>query len=57
MSTHEQQESIPIQLLKEGATETKGKDAACMILRIDNIISAAAPKSDGPPPYGGMPEY
>jgi archaeal chaperonin len=32
-------------------------EAACMILRIDNIISASAPKSDGPPPYGGMPEY
>jgi archaeal chaperonin len=35
-------------------------EAACMILRIDNIISASAPKSGGPPPgspYGGMPEY
>jgi chaperonin GroEL (HSP60 family) len=35
-------------------------EAACMILRIDNIISASAPKSDGPPPgisYGDMPEY
>jgi hypothetical protein len=31
-----------------------------MILRIDNIISAFAPKSGGPPPgspYGGMPDY
>ena len=35
-------------------------EVACMILRIDNIISASAPKSEGPPPgspYGGMPEY
>jgi thermosome len=35
-------------------------EAACMILRIDNIISASAPKGDGPPPsnpYGDMPEY
>ncbi len=35
-------------------------EAACMILRIDNIISASAPKSGGPPPgspYGGMPDY
>ena len=35
-------------------------EAACMILRIDNIISASAPKSEGPPPgspYGGMPDY
>ena len=31
-----------------------------MILRIDDIISASAPKNGGPPPggpYGGMPEY
>ena len=35
-------------------------EAACMILRIDNIISASAPKSQGPPPgspYGGGPDY
>ena len=36
-------------------------EAACMILRIDNIISAGAPKGGAPPPggggYGGMPEY
>jgi thermosome len=36
-------------------------EAACMILRIDNIISASAPKGGSPPPgggpYGGMPEY
>jgi thermosome len=34
-------------------------EAACMILRIDDIISAGAPKSGGPPgsPYGGMPKY
>jgi chaperonin GroEL (HSP60 family) len=35
-------------------------EAACMILRIDDIISAAAPTGDAPPPggpYGGMPEY
>ena len=35
-------------------------EAACMILRIDDIISASAPKSGGPPPgspYGGMPDY
>ena len=34
-------------------------EAACMILRIDNIISAAAPMGGTPPagPYGGMPEY
>jgi len=34
-------------------------EAACMILRIDDIISAGAPKSNGPPgsPYGGMPEH
>ena len=35
-------------------------EAACMILRIDNIISASAPKSGGLPPgspYGGMPDY
>ena len=35
-------------------------EAACMILRIDNIISASAPKSEGPPPgspYGGGPGY
>jgi thermosome len=37
-------------------------EAACMILRIDNIISASAPKSGAPAPgggspYGGMPEY
>lgn len=35
-------------------------EAACMILRIDNIISAGAPKGGAPPPggggYGGMPE-
>jgi archaeal chaperonin len=34
-------------------------EAACMILSIDNIISASAPKSDGPPPgnpYGGIPD-
>jgi archaeal chaperonin len=35
-------------------------EAACMILRIDDIISAGAPKGGAPPPgspYGGMPEY
>ncbi len=35
-------------------------EAACMILRIDNIISASAPKSGATPtggPYGGMPDY
>jgi thermosome len=35
-------------------------EAACMILRIDDIISAAAPTGSAPPPggpYGGMPEY
>ena len=35
-------------------------EAACMILRIDDIISASAPKSGASPPgggYGGMPEY
>jgi archaeal chaperonin len=35
-------------------------EAACMILRIDDIISAAAPTGGAPPPggpYGGMPEY
>ena len=34
-------------------------EAACMILRIDDIISASSPKSGAPPggPYGGMPEY
>ena len=36
-------------------------EAACMILRIDNIISAGAPKGGAPSPgggpYGGMPEY
>ena len=36
-------------------------EAACMILRIDNIISASAPKGGAPSPgggpYGGMPEY
>src|SRR5262249_40540616 len=35
-------------------------EAACMILRIDDIISAGAPKGGLPPPgggYGGMPEY
>ena len=36
-------------------------EGACMILRIDDIISASAPKSGAPPPgggpYGGMPEY
>jgi chaperonin GroEL (HSP60 family) len=35
-------------------------EAACMILRIDDIISAGAPKGGAPPPggggYGGMPE-
>ena len=34
-------------------------EAACMILRIDDIISASSPKSGAPPPggpYGGMPE-
>ena len=33
-------------------------EAACMILRIDDIISASAPKSGPSPggPYGGMPE-
>ena len=34
-------------------------EAACMILSIDNIISASAHKSDGPPPgnpYGGIPD-
>ena len=29
-------------------------EAACMILRIDNIISASAPKSEGPPPGGSL---
>jgi thermosome len=37
-----------------------GTEAACMILRIDDIISAGAPKGAGAPPggggYGGMPE-
>jgi len=36
-------------------------EAACLILRIDDIISAGAPKGGAPPPggggYGGMPEY
>ena len=35
-------------------------EAACMILRIDNIISASAPKSGAPlpgSPYRGMPDY
>lgn len=36
-------------------------ESACMILRIDNIISASAPKGGAPSPgggpYGGMPEY
>lgn len=35
-------------------------EAACMILRIDDIISAGAPKGGAPPPggpYGGMPDY
>ena len=36
-------------------------EAACMILRIDDIISAGAPKGGALPPggggYGGMPEY
>jgi len=36
-------------------------EAACMILRIDDIISAGAPKGGAPTPggggYGGMPEY
>ena len=35
-------------------------EAACMILRIDDIISAGAPKGGAPPPggpYRGMPEY
>jgi len=36
-------------------------EAACMILRIDDIISAGAPKGGAAPPggggYGGMPEY
>ncbi len=33
-----------------------GTEAACMILRIDDVISAGAPKG-GPAPPGGMPEY
>jgi thermosome len=37
-----------------------GTEAACMILRIDDIISAGAPKGTSTPPegggYGGMPE-
>lgn len=37
-----------------------GTEAACMILRIDDIISAGAPKGAAAPPegggYGGMPE-
>ena len=37
-----------------------GTEAACMILRIDDIISAGAPKDTPTPPagggYGGMPE-
>jgi thermosome len=32
-------------------------EAACMILRIDDIISAGAPKGGPAPPGGGMPEY
>ena len=35
-------------------------EASCMILRIDDIISAAAPTGGAPPPggpYGGIPEY
>lgn len=33
-----------------------GTEAACMILRIDDVISAGAPKG-GPAPPGGIPEY
>ena len=35
-------------------------EAACMILRIDDIISAGVPKGGAPPsgsPYGGVPDY
>jgi thermosome len=46
--------SVKIQVINS-ATE-----AACMILRIDDIISTSASKSSAPPPggggYGGMPE-
>jgi chaperonin GroEL (HSP60 family) len=38
-----------------------GTEAACMILRIDDIISAGTSKGTAAPPaggaYGGMPEY
>jgi thermosome len=56
LSTRDIYEPLTVKIqVMNSATE-----AACMILRIDNIISASAPKSDGPPPgspYGGMPEY
>jgi hypothetical protein len=46
LSTHEQQERIPIQLLKEGAAETKGKDA-----RKNSFAAVKLPSN----PYGDMP--
>lgn len=48
-------------LLVKNQVINSATEAACMILRIDDIISVSAPKTSTPPPgsgpYGGMPEY
>ena len=48
MSTYQQQERIPIQLLKEGATETKGKDARKNSFAAVKLITQVVRSSLGP---------
>ena len=48
MSRHEQQERIPIQLLKEGTTETKGKDARKNSFAAVKLITQIVRSSLGP---------
>jgi archaeal chaperonin len=48
LSIHEQQERIPIQLLKEGATETKGKDARKNSFAAVKLITQIVRSSLGP---------
>ena len=48
MSRHEQQERIPIQLLKEGTTETKGKDARKNSFAAVKLITQVIRSSLGP---------
>jgi archaeal chaperonin len=48
LSTYQQQERIPIQLLKEGATETKGKDARKNSFAAVKLITQVVRSSLGP---------